>query len=86
MEVGRVWNPKDRIFYPFFNVDSFPVLFKVQKKQSVSPNFELFHCKDSLQRTWFWGIHILSTNFRFFVCRFFLSLKGMSTSWHLEHC
>lgn len=50
-EAGRVWNPKDSIFYPLLNIDSFPVLFNVQK--NVSPNFELFHCKDLLQRMWF---------------------------------
>lgn len=31
-EAVRVWNPKDSIFYPLNNFNSFPVLFKVKKK------------------------------------------------------
>lgn len=31
-EAGRVWNPKDSIFYPLINFNNFPLLFKVKKK------------------------------------------------------
>lgn len=50
-EAGRVWNPKDSVFYPLLNIDSFPVLFNVQKM--VPKILNTFHCKDLLQRMWF---------------------------------
>lgn len=50
-EAVRVWNPKDSIFYPLIKFNSFPVLFKVMKKTFLKI-FELFYCKDLLQRTW----------------------------------
>lgn len=50
-EAVRVWNPKDNTFYPLINFNSFPVLFKVMKKK-FPRIFELFYCKNLLQRTW----------------------------------
>lgn len=37
-EAGRVWNPKDSIFYTLINFNIFPLLFKVK---NVSQDFEL---------------------------------------------
>lgn len=86
MEVGRVWSPKDSIFYPLLNVDSFPVLLKAPPQKKVSPNFELFH-KDLLQRIWFGELpYFISSPNYFFVCRFSPSLKGLSASRHFQNC
>lgn len=43
--------PKGQHFLPLINFNSFPVLFKVMRKKFLKI-FELFYCKDLLQRTW----------------------------------
>lgn len=48
-EAGRVWSPKDGIFYILINFIIFPLLFKVKK---MFPKILNFYCKDLLQRMW----------------------------------
>lgn len=48
-QAGRVWNPKDSIFYTLINFSIFLLLFKVKK---MFPKILNFDCKDLLQRMW----------------------------------